>query len=322
MKSESLKRIALVRLDALGDSLLTTPALCLLRQQLPECRLLGVTHPIGTPIFQPLCDEVHEVTPTTPWQDIGRRLQEFGSQAVLCFSEKRRAALASWSSRAPLRIGFDPGRSQPLKWLANRLFFQRTFAFSHQPQRDPGLHEVERYVELVRLLLPQLSTDIPPLQLQPEASHYRAVAAYAEGPKLGVQLTPKWCRFGVEVEHLRDWLGQLEQPWLAIAGPAEAGWARTHFPEVPLYTSGDLLEYAALLEQLKVLLTIDTGAAHVAAARQVPVVDVFPEKHHQHCVRRWAPWRCPHRIVLIRSPLCNIGAELRGAVASLWNASK
>ena len=46
------------------------------------------------------------------------------------------------------------------------------------------------------------------------------------------------------------------------------------------------------------LLSIDTGAVHVASAMGVPVLDVFPEEGAHHTVPRWRPWMTPHRVVL------------------------
>lgn len=307
--------MAVIRLDALGDTLLSTPALALLRQHLPQAEVLALAHGPGVPVLQPLCSVV-EVSPRDGWRVLARHLRQFQPDAVLCFCEKRRAALAAWSSGARLRIGFDPGWLQPLRALAARCWFQRSLP--EQPR-----HETERYAALVGLLLGSEPGEVPPIQLQPEAAHYERARALGELPPLGVQLTPKWCRFGYTVQHLRQWLAALPQPWMGLVGPAEVEWARTHFPDTPLYAGRDLLEYAAVLERLRLLVSIDTGAVHVAAARGVPVVDVFPEQNHQHCVHRWRPWRTPHRVVLqagfSEQASQQLADDLRGAVEELWN---
>jgi len=303
-----------VRLDALGDTLLSTPALQVLREQWPEAQLLALTHPAGSQVLRPLC-QVEEVSPASGWRQLAQVLRQFQPQAVLCFSEKRRAALASWASGAPLRIGFDPGKKQPLKSLANRLFFQRSW-----PANDPALHEAERYLKLVELLLEQTGLEAPPLQLEPLPEHRQKTSSVS--PALGIQLTPKWCRFGYTVAHLRHWISQLPGPQLGLAGPTEWEWAQSHFGHLPLYCSQDLFEYAAVLERLPVLVTIDTGAAHVAAARGCPVVDVFPEEGAEHCVPRWRAWCCPHEVVLLPKLVAAdlVGEQLRGAVSRLWKA--
>ena len=311
----TLNRVAVIRLDALGDTLLSTPALTLLRQHLPQVELMTLAHPAGAPVLRPLCTVV-EVSPRDGWRVLAGYLRQFRPDAVLCFCEKRRAALAAWSSGAPLRLGFDPGWVQPLRAVAARCWFHRSLP--EQPR-----HETERYAALVGLLLGQDPGEVPPIQLQPGPQHYEAARALGELPALGVQLTPKWCRFGYTVQHLRQWLNGLPQSWIGLVGPAEVEWARAHFPEVPLYEGRDLLEYAAVLERLRMLVTIDTGAVHVAAARGVPVVDVFPENQHQHCVPRWLPWRTAHRVVLqpafSEQGSAQLASGLRGAVEELWN---
>lgn len=306
--------MALIRLDALGDTLLTTPAVAMLRQQLPEAEILALTHRAGAEVMRPLCS-VAEVAPEENWRSLAARLRDFGAQAVLCCTEKRRGALACWASGAAIRVGFSPGWNQPLKKLASQVFFDRQVA-------GLGVHETERYAQLVEALLQTPGLPVPPIQLQPQAQHYAAAAAWKA--ELGVQLTPKWCRFGYTAEHLRQWIGRLPTA-LGLVGPAEEQWARAHFPEIQLYCSRDLLEYAAVLENLRVLVTVDTGAAHVAAARGVPTVDVFPAENSDFCVARWRPWRCPHEIVLqpafSSQAVEQLGSRLGEAVRRLWNAA-
>ncbi|MBX3167009.1 MAG: hypothetical protein KF760_06345 [Candidatus Eremiobacteraeota bacterium] len=308
----TLKRIALVRLDALGDTLLTTPAVAMLRRHLPEAEILVLTHPAGSAVMRPLC-QVAEVTPECGWRELGRKLRDFGAEAVLGCCEKRRAALATWASGARLRIGFEPNWTQPVKKLASQVFFNASVA-------GRGLHEAERYAQLVEKLMQRTGLEVPPLQLEPRPEHYRAAAAWKSS--LGLQLTPKWCRFGYTVQHLRQWLTALPEKPLGLVGPAEESWARQHFPDLRLYCSHDLFEYAAVLEGLRVFVTIDTGAAHVAAARRVPTVDVFPAENADFCVPRWRPWQCPHEIVLQPPGSAHsVGVALGEAVGRLWNAA-
>lgn len=310
----ALKRLALIRLDALGDTLLTTPALAMLRQQLPDAEILALTHRAGAEVMKPLCS-VQEVSPQESWQSLAERLRTFGAEGVLCCTEKRRGALACWASQARLRVGFAPSWQQPLKKLASQVFFNRQVTGS-------GVHETERYAQLVEALLQRPGLEVPAIQLQPQPEHYQAAAAWKAD--LGFQLTPKWCRFGYTVEHLREWVARLKSP-LGLVGPAEEEWARAHFPELRLYCSRDLLEYAAVLENLRVFVTVDTGAAHVAAARKVPTVDVFPAENSDFCVPRWRPWKCPHEVVLqpefSAQAAEQVGLQLGEAVDRLWNAA-
>jgi ADP-heptose:LPS heptosyltransferase len=283
----------------------------MLRQHLPEAEILVLTHPAGSAVMRPLC-RVEEVTIDLGWRELAKRLRDFGADAVLCCCEKRRAALATWASGAVRRVGFEPTWSQPLKRLASQLFFNTRVMAG-------AVHESERYAQLVEALLGRTGLEVPPIQLQPSEQQYQAAAPWKAS--LGIQLTPKWCRFGYTVQHLRQWVAALPEPPMGLVGPAEEEWARAHFPNLRLYCSRDLFEYAAVLEGLRVFVTIDTGAAHVAAARGVPTVDVFPAENSDFCVPRWQPWRCPHEIVLQGGSADSVAVALGEAVGRLWNAA-
>ena len=113
-----------------------------------------------------------------------------------------------------------------------------------------------------------------------------------------LQLTPKWSLHGAQPEQLRQLIQSLRGGWIGFCGPGEREWAQQHFSDLlPLWCQDDLHRYAALLQRCRLLVTVDTGAAHVAAAVGTPLVDVFPELHNAHCTRRWRPWKVNHRLV-------------------------
>ena len=190
-----------------------------------------------------------------------------------------------------MRIGFDPGKSQPLKAVWLRLALTHRMAYPNNLELDPGLHEVERYH---RLLAPLGSLPEPgPLTLG------RSFARDPAGP-VGLQLTPKWCLDEWSPQLVLTLLDRLPEPGLVLYGPGEREWAERLLGQHPVERAyhPDLMDYAGAVAGCSVLITPDTGAAHVAAAVGTPVVDVFREAHHQHCVRRWRPWQVEHRVVL------------------------
>ena len=55
-----------------------------------------------------------------------------------------------------------------------------------------------------------------------------------------------------------------------------------------------LPQLAALLENARLFVGIDTAVMHLAAAMQTPSVALFgPSKE-----RQWSPWQCRHRLIL------------------------
>ncbi len=280
----------MVRLDALGDSLLSTPALAAFQEAVPQAQMRIFASGVAAPIFEPF-GEVVVVDSQQSSAQLGQAIRSGQPEAVVVLTEKRRAFTAAFLSRTPIRIGFDPGLTQPLKaaWLTVALTHRLTYP--NDLAQDPGLHEVERYHRLMAQLkktLPPPGPLLMPAQTQPP-SH-----AYA------LQMTPKWSLDGWPDSLQLELLKALPEPRLALYGPAEKEWAEallTDF-EVERGYYPHLLDYAGALAGCRYLVTIDTGAAHVAAAVKTPVVDVFRHQHHHHCVRRWRPWSIPHRVVL------------------------
>ncbi|MBV8669446.1 MAG: hypothetical protein JOZ28_09555, partial [Candidatus Eremiobacteraeota bacterium] len=80
---------------------------------------------------------------------------------------------------------------------------------------------------------------------------------------------------------------------------------------------------AAVLAQSSAVVTVDTGATHVAAALKVPVVVVFEREYFRLCSQEWSPWRVRH-VMLTKPP---VGADpsaliddVASAVGSLRSA--
>ena len=293
---------AVLRLDALGDSLLSLPAVETLARLWPETRLVVVASPLGAPVFES-CAEVWVATPGLRGRELGRRLRQAGCQVVLAFTEKRLGAAAALHSGAPVRVGFDPGRTQPLKALWNRVAFTHRVPWPNDLSRDPGLHEVERYFLLLRALDLEVPQPPPPLRLSPSPED-RAFAARFRAdfpaPPVALQLMPRWKAGGWPETLPERVLALIPEPRIALFAPPDQGWAEpwARAQGVRYACAPGLGRYAAVLAGCRALVTPDGGAAHVASAVGTPVVDLFMERHAAHLVRRWRPWRVPHRVVL------------------------
>jgi lipopolysaccharide heptosyltransferase II len=62
----------------------------------------------------------------------------------------------------------------------------------------------------------------------------------------------------------------------------------------------DLSTFAALIERAPLVITNNTGPAHMAAALGTPVVDIYALTNPQH-----TPWRVPHRVLFHDVPCRN-----------------
>ncbi|HEY4433335.1 MAG TPA: glycosyltransferase family 9 protein, partial [Candidatus Cybelea sp.] len=84
-------------------------------------------------------------------------------------------------------------------------------------------------------------------------------------------------------------------------------------------------QWAAVLQRARVVVTVDTGATHVASAVGRPTLVAFEHRYFRLNSQEWSPYGVPH--VLVRKPpardpemLARFRGEIAGGVASLLRA--
>ena len=144
----SLKKILLIRLDHIGDVLMTTPALRGLRKSLPgaEIHLLikSPTHEVVT--LNPYIDRIIHLN--APWTTTGpnraswpevvrviRSLRKEDYDCVVDFRADLREALLSLFIGATYRLGYGARGGG--------------FCFTHPLEYNPGVHEIHRAINLL-----------------------------------------------------------------------------------------------------------------------------------------------------------------------------
>ncbi|HWR29883.1 MAG TPA: glycosyltransferase family 9 protein, partial [Negativicutes bacterium] len=83
--------------------------------------------------------------------------------------------------------------------------------------------------------------------------------------------------------------------WIVTAGPAEEPYLDSYrnslsVAGIPAVTGLNLSGMAAILSQLQLLISWDTGVVHLASAVGTPILDIFPNKDFDYCIQRWGPW--------------------------------
>lgn len=292
-----MSKVAVVRLDALGDTLLSTPAIDVLCRELGPENVLVITSPGLGVIFgeSPLHKEVGAEASE---EEIAAHITDFGASSVYVFSEKRRALRGAYLSGAPERIGFDPGWTQPLRSLEVRRYLTVRFPIVNDLDSSSRYHEVERYCRLVARGLAKKSINGGRLKF---FSQDRPRSEPGLSGPVGFQWAAKWLGGGWPGELLLKLVELLPCDSLIFVPPGEREEAESCLGGdriESLVCLPSLLEYSRELARCRYLVSIDTGAVHVAAAMGVPVLDVFPEEGSHHTVPRWRPWMTPHRVVL------------------------
>jgi ADP-heptose:LPS heptosyltransferase len=299
-----VKNLLCVRLDSLGDVLMTTPAMRALRQTF-GCRLTLLTSPAGAALdgLLPEADEV--LVWRAPWMkgtpagdDLAFLDKLRGFDAAAIFTVYSQSALpAAYLCRLagiPRRLAHS--RENPYHLLTDWV-----------PDPEPGStvrHEVRRQLDLVaavggRTDDERLSFRVPSLARERVAAlelpsplvvvHPGASAASRRYPPESYARALEL--LGCEVVFTGDAAERdLVEGVRAIMGVRSRS----------LAGQLSLAELGALIEAADLVICNNTGPAHIAAAVGTPVVDLYALTNPQH-----TPWQVESRVLFHDVPCRN-----------------
>lgn len=319
---QAARRVLAVRLDNLGDVLLTTPALRAIKRSLPRATLALLASPVGAQAgrLNPELDEVivYQAPWMDPWhelpQDSGReqamiaRLRERRFDGAIVFTSFRQsplpAAYLCYLADIPLRLAASV--DGPGSLLTTR----------HRPP-ERMLHEVERGLDLVGAIglgtaEPDLVLAVPEAARVALAERLAALGIGRERPLVVVHpgcsmpaRTYPWQQYARVVDLLVRQLGatvaltgveaerDLVERFYAHLAPSSREWTHRLAGALPF------AEFCALVEAADLVVTNNTGPMHVAAAVKTPVVALFALTNPPE---QWGPWRVPHRLLFHEVP--------------------
>lgn len=276
-------RVLMVKLAATGDVLRTTAFLPAIHAQWPGAKLTWVTRPEAAPLFagNALVDEVLATDDAATVARLGTERFD----VVLCPDADPDAAALAALAGARERRGYvrdQGGRVVPLgpgarAWLELGL---------DDAAKKQNRHTYQHLVAEVLGLDP--STVREPM-LEPSAADVEAARALVAGvdrPLLGLNTGAggRWSYKQWTREHQQAFVRLAADAGLAVlllGGPEEVGRhaellaATRGLPVVDGGNHNPFGRFAALVEQCRVVVTGDTFAVHVAAARRVPAVVLF-----------------------------------------------
>jgi ADP-heptose:LPS heptosyltransferase len=288
-------RVLLVRLDGVGDAAVCVPLVAGLRAAGHEVGVALTTRNAG--LFAPRAIRAQHVLERIPWPAHGStpastarardEIAAMGYDAALIASEEPEAyALAQ---PIPQRIGFTTSWARPFKtlWVRRRV----TRAVSReQRSRSGDAHEVEI---LYRLGAGLVASQEP----SADAAVLRTVLCERSAlPRAGVllQAGAKWRSSGVPDGVLRRVVAALAPRGLRVVAAPEEAAATSKALGLGVETFASLREWVGAIDAAATVITVDTGAAHVAGMLGVRVLDVFPDRNFAAQVRRWRPWAAPY----------------------------
>jgi len=309
---DNARSILCVRLDSMGDVLMTTPALRALKEGIPDRRLTLLSSPSGVEMGQ-LIPEIDDVlcyqapwlkaTPLRSSSVLDRqfcddlRSRHFDAAVIFTvFSQNPLpAAQLCYLADIPLRLAHC--RENPYQLLTHWV-----------PETEPqnGIrHEVQRQLDLVEQIgctttNTAMSCHVPPPALATVLELLDRQGVVPSGPWMVLHPGATAASRRYPVELFAKCAAALRREGFEViitGGVNEAPLIEqlqrlTPQPLISLAGKLNLDEMAALLSLAPVLITNNTGPAHLGAALGTPVVDLYALTNPQH-----TPWQTPSRVL-------------------------
>jgi heptosyltransferase I len=303
--------VCLLRLSAIGDACHVVPLLRGLQRAWPETRFTWVIGRIESRLMAPLLPEVEFITvdKRAGWsaalRDLRRHLDGRRFDLLLHLQLSLRASLVSGALPARRRLGFDRARARELQWLfTNERIAPR--------RREHVLDSFLGFAEALGVDPRPLRWDLP---LPPAALDY-ARELVPRTPREQAGAPPTLVVSACSSHALRNW---RPERYAAVAshavrrhgmrvilaggpGPqeramADAIVAACDVPVLDQVGKDTLPQMLALLSRASVLLSPDSGPAHMATLVGLPVIGLYaatnparsgPYLSRAHCVDAFA----------------------------------
>lgn len=284
-------RIAVVRIRSMGDCILTTPALAILKQARPDLAIAVVVEQRFRALFEGNPD-VSEIL-GAEW----RAVRQWRADLCLNLHGGGSSAWITAMSGAQFRAGFAHFRNA---WIYN-VWVPRAQEILGVKRK---VHTAE-HLASAAFYLGAPRTEIPRARLF-AARAERPARAYAVIHPLAATTDKTWPpeRFAETARHIES---SLELEPVFIGGPGEDLAAFRSWRTVP---GAPLEDIKSRIAGASLFLGNDSGPAHMAAAFGIPVVVIFGPSDPVV----WAPWRTPAEV------LTGAGGIGGVSVRQVWDA--
>lgn len=286
-------RIAVIRLRSLGDCVLTTPALALLKAHRPDLEIGVVVEDRFRGVFEGNPDIAALLPP-----DLAA-IAKWRPRLALNFHGGTRSMWLALASLAPIRAGFGH-HAWSVVYNARIPRAQDTLGEERPVHTAEHLASAMFWLGVPRTEIPRARLVVRPSE---SAKSYAVVHAFASAPEKAWPAD----RFLEVARQMRR--SGLEPVFLA--GPADDA---SPFAEFRVYRNAPLAQVKSVLAGAQLFIGNDSGPAHIAAAFGVPVVVLFGPSNPV----TWAPWRTESQVLTSADGMAGISvAQVIAAAETL-----
>jgi ADP-heptose:LPS heptosyltransferase len=274
-------RVAVIRLRSLGDCILTTPALAILRESWPDSAIAVVVEDRFAAVFEGNPD-VDAVLPPSVAE-----LRAWRPQLCLNLHGGTRSLLLTLASGAEIRAGFGHFRGA-------FTYHVRIPTVQQILGDDRKRHTAEQLASAIfHLGAPR--REVPRAKLFATPPEARAPYAVIHPAATGSGKTWPAAKF-LEVAQRLD----LEPVFIAGAGEDLSA-----FQPFRTLAGAPLSEIKSLMAGASLFIGNDSGPAHMAAAFGLPVVVIFGQSDPVV----WAPWKTVSETIVARGAIADVSVD-------------
>ncbi|HZS55679.1 MAG TPA: glycosyltransferase family 9 protein [Bryobacteraceae bacterium] len=276
-------RVAIIRLRSLGDCVLTTPAIALLKKTRPDVKIAVVVEKRFAPVFEGNPALAQLTVPT--WREVRNW------KPALCLN-LHGGTRSQWMTAL-----------SGAKWRAGFSHHSFTFAYNVRIPRAQHILDVNRTVHTAEHLASAVFALGVPIQPIPRATlfaspspisgRYCVIHPFASAP----DKTWPADRFCEVARYLRLW--NITPVFLAAPGDDAAPFASHRVVQ------GSLNDAKAVISQANVFIGNDSGPAHMAAAFGVPSVVLFGNSN----AAIWGPWETESEVIVASDGLHKVSVS-------------
>jgi lipopolysaccharide heptosyltransferase II len=298
-----------VRLDSLGDVLMTTPAMRAFRETFPGSRLTLLTSPAGAALGGLLPEVDRMIAFKAPWmkpaadnslQELRflEQLREGSFDAAVIFTVYSQSALPAaylcYLAGIPRRLAHC--RENPYQLLTDWIA---------DPEPSASVrHEVRRQLDLAAAVGCRTANEHLSFRV-PESAVERVAALSLPSPLVLVHPGASAASRRYPPESYSSALDLLGREVVFTGDPAEKALvesvrSRLAVPSRSLAGELSVAELGALIDAADLLICNNTGPAHIAAALGTPVVELYALTNPQH-----TPWQVESRVLFHEVPCRN-----------------
>jgi predicted lipopolysaccharide heptosyltransferase III len=276
----SVKHILLIKLRYLGDVVLSTPVLPLLRKQFPEARMTFLVNPGTAAVLQdnPYLNEVWVLPRQSWWRQLGfiRRVRNAKFDTVIDLTDGDRSAFLSWVTGAPVRLGYNRDR----RWRG--AFYSQVL-----PSAYGSMHMVEYHQQAIAGLGIHESVGEPEVyihsEVRPQDEEELGDFPATGKPLVLLHPTARYVFKAWPLERfaaVADWLSRQGIRVALIGSQREMLIGQqimnvTKHKPVNLMGKTCLSQLTSLMRRSLLLIGNDAGPMHIAAAVGCPVLGLF-----------------------------------------------